>query len=250
MNTLQPAYLRNSDTWNFFNTFEKENFSDIFSSVFKRKSKSEITYPESDGKPMADNTKQYKIIVRIKENLEHLFVNREDVFIAADLFWYPIQYNNKIKYAPDVMVAFGRPKGDRGSYLQWEENNIAPQVVFEILSPGNTHTEMNKKFNFYQKYGVEEYYIFDPDNVSLEGWIRKGKYLKQIQSMTGWFSPNLKVRFEVVQDELELFDSEGNRFTSFTEEKCKAVREQKRADTEKQRADTEQQRADSATKVM
>ncbi len=40
------------------------------------------------------------------------------------------------------MVAFGRPKGERGSYQQWKENNIPPQVVFEILSPGNTQTEM------------------------------------------------------------------------------------------------------------
>ena len=35
------------------------------------------------------------------------------------------------------MVVFGRPKGRRGSYRQWEEDNIPPQVVFEILSPGN-----------------------------------------------------------------------------------------------------------------
>jgi Uma2 family endonuclease len=32
------------------------------------------------------------------------------------------------------MVVFGRSKGDRGSYQQWKEDNIPPQVVFEILS--------------------------------------------------------------------------------------------------------------------
>jgi Uma2 family endonuclease len=42
------------------------------------------------------------------------------------------------------MVVFGRPKGDRGSYKQWEENNIIPQVVFEILCPGNRSQEMAK----------------------------------------------------------------------------------------------------------
>ncbi len=40
--------------------------------------------------------------------------------------------------APDVMVVFGRPKGRRGSYKQWQEDNIAPQVVFAILSPSNS----------------------------------------------------------------------------------------------------------------
>ena len=33
----------------------------------------EIIYPDSDGQPMADNTKQYEWIVKIKENLEILF---------------------------------------------------------------------------------------------------------------------------------------------------------------------------------
>jgi Uma2 family endonuclease len=77
------------------------------------------------------------------------------VFVAGDLLWYPVEGNNKIRNAPDVMVAFGRPKGDRGSYMQWKEENIAPQVVFEILSPGNTLTEMNKKQVFYDRYGKD-----------------------------------------------------------------------------------------------
>jgi Uma2 family endonuclease len=47
------------------------------------------------------------------------------------------------------MVAFGRPKGYRGSYKQWEGDNIPPQVVFEVLSPGNSPAEMDLKFQFY-----------------------------------------------------------------------------------------------------
>lgn len=61
------------------------------------------------------------------------------------------------------MVVFGRPKGDRGSYLQWLEDGIAPQVVIEVLSPGNTLAEMAHKLQFYARYGVEEYYLYDPE---------------------------------------------------------------------------------------
>jgi Uma2 family endonuclease len=96
-------------------------------------SKSNIIYPESDGKPIADNTKQFELIVEIKKGLNLLFINNPQVFVAGDLFWYPVEGQSKIVTAPDVMVAVGRPKGDRGSYKQWEEDNIAPQVVFEIL---------------------------------------------------------------------------------------------------------------------
>lgn len=80
--------------------------------------KPEIIYPDSDGEPMADNTKQFRWIVTIKENLEILFANSLDVFVAGDLLWYPVQGNNKIRQAPDAMIVFGRPKGDRGSYQQ------------------------------------------------------------------------------------------------------------------------------------
>lgn len=56
-----------------------------------------------------------------------------------------------------------------GSYRQWQEDNIAPQVVFEILSPGNSLKEMLKKQQFYDRYGVEECYIYNPENNELTG---------------------------------------------------------------------------------
>lgn len=151
----------------------------------------EIVYPDSDGKPMADNTKQFRWIVTIKENLELIFANQPDVFVAGDLLWYPVEGSRTICQAPDVMVVFGRPKGDspeatlceRGSYKQWTEANINPQVVFEILSPGNRLGEMAKKFQFYDRYGVEEYYIYDPDDVDLTGWRRKEEKLEVIEEM-------------------------------------------------------------------
>jgi Uma2 family endonuclease len=51
----------------------------------------EIFYPDSDGQPMADNTKQFRWIVTIKENLEILFADNAQVFIAGDLLWHPVQ---------------------------------------------------------------------------------------------------------------------------------------------------------------
>ncbi len=76
----------------------------------------EIVYPDSDGMPMADNTLQFQWIVTIKENLESLFRDRTDVFVAGDNLIYPVKGDNTIRLAPDVYVAFGRPKGHRGSY--------------------------------------------------------------------------------------------------------------------------------------
>ncbi len=173
---------------------------------------SEIVYPESDGKPMADNTLQFRWIVKIKENLEILFANNADVFIAGDLLWYPVEGNNTITAAPDAMIVFGRPKGDRRSYLQWQENNIAPQVVFEILSHSNTQKEMAKKLEFYRKYDVEEYYLIDPYKIELCGWLRNDNDLIVIDNIENWVSPQLNIRFELTTDRLEIYYPDGKRF--------------------------------------
>ena len=73
-----------------------------------------IIYPDCDGNPMSDNTKQFRWIVTIKENLDLLFADNPDVFVAGDLLWYPVEGSNTIRVAPDAMVVFGRAKGDRG----------------------------------------------------------------------------------------------------------------------------------------
>jgi Uma2 family endonuclease len=214
-------------------------------------SASPIIYPESDGQPMADNTKQYRWIVVLKENLEIFLAEVLDVFIAGDLLWYPIEGDNTTRLAPDVMVVFGRPRGDRGSYQQWKEQNIAPQVVFEILSPSNSKREMQDKRDFYETHGVEEFYIYDPDRLRLSGWIRQAGGLLPIANMENWISPRLTIRFTQINGSLEIYRPDGRRFlTSLQlEERAKAAEaeaqsERDRADQEQARADQEQQRAD------
>lgn len=188
-----------------------------------------IIYPDSDGQPMADNTKQFRCITTIQGGLDALFKDRADVFVAGDLLWYPVEGDNKTRLAPDVMVVFGRPKGDRGSYQQWREDNIAPQVVFEVLSPGNRVSEMVKKLRFYERYGVEEYYMYDPDNIDLAGWLRSGTELNDIESMLGWVSPRLGIRFEL-GSELEIYRPDGQKFLTYVE--LESEREQEKHEKE------------------
>ncbi len=176
-----------------------------------------IIYPDSDGQPMADNTVQFRWLVLIKENLECLFADAADVFVAGDLLWYPVEGHPEIRVAPDVMVVFGRPKGERGSYRQWEEDNIAPQVVFEILSPGNTFKEMTKKLKFYDRYGVEEYYVYDPEGGDLTGLQRREGELAFIEEMSDWVSPRLGIRFGWVEGHLTIYYPNGRPFLTTVE---------------------------------
>jgi Uma2 family endonuclease len=207
-----------------------------------------IVYPESDGKPMADNTLQFRYIVTIQGGLDALFAADPNVFVAGDLLWYPVEGQPKICTAPDALVAFGRPKGDRGSYRQWEEGGIAPQVVFEVLSPNNTVAEMTRKFRFYERHGVEEYYLYNPDTGELSGWTRSGFELQDITEMRGWVSPRLGVRFEIEETALLLFGPDGRRFRSYvelSEEAARAEAEAARAEAEAARAEAEAARAEA-----
>ncbi len=193
----------------------------------------ELIYPDSDGQPMSDNTEQFRWIVIIKENLEILYANDPYVFIAGDLLWYPVQGSLE-RAGPDVMVVFGRSKGRRGSYKQWEEDGIAPHVVFEILSPGNKTKRgwdsLEMKLNFYETYDVEEYYIYDPDDMILEGWLRQGSRLQKISQMQGWVSPRLGIRFDwEFGEELQLYRPDGERFLSSVELDQRAREAQARA---------------------
>jgi Uma2 family endonuclease len=177
--------------------------------------KPEVIYPDSDGQPLADNTVQFRWIVTIEGGLEAVFRDDPNVFVAGDLLWYPVEGDNAIRMAPDILVAFGRPKRDRGSYQQWLEANIAPQVVFEVRSPGNRLGELLRKLRFYERYGVEEYYLYDPEAGELLGWLRAGQELREIENMSGWVSPRMKVRFEVVDGELRLYGPDDKRFATY-----------------------------------
>ena len=178
-----------------------------------------IIYPDSDGKPMAENTLQYDWIVKITGGLRRLFAKDPNVFVAGDLFWYPVEGHPEIRVAPDTLVVFGRPPGHRGSYRQWEEGGIAPQVVFEVLSPGNRFGEMSAKFDFYRRHGVEEYYLYDPDpdGLELSGFLRRGDDLVEIPTMHGHVSPRLNVKFEMLEEGLRLLGPDGRPFGTFEE---------------------------------
>ena len=150
--------------------------------------------------------------------------------MAGDLLWYPTENNNKKRQAPDIMLVFGIPKRDRGSYQQWKENNIAPQVVFEIVSPGNTQKEMNKKLLFYEHNGVEEYYIYDPEKNDFSGLLRNEQELEVIEEIDNWISPRLGIRFELAEPELIIYYPDGQPFSSYSEETEKAEQERQRAE--------------------
>ena len=93
------------------------------------------------------------------------YENRPDVFVAADLFVYydraaPSRHS-AARTSPDLLVAFGAPKRERGSFTVWEEGRV-PDFVLEIVSPATGLKDRHDKPGLYQRMGVREYFLFDP----------------------------------------------------------------------------------------
>lgn len=144
------------------------------------------------------------------------------------------------------MVVLGRPKSDllqaaalryRKSYRQWLEDNIVPQVVFEVRSESDTQTKMDKKLVFYNRYGVEEYYLYDPQDRDLSGWLRTEGLLDVIEPMLGWVSPRLGLRFELGEQGLELYAPNGEKFVDYVELYQQREQERQQKELAQQRAE-------------
>jgi len=65
---------------------------------------------------------------------------------------------------PDLCVICDSSKlDDRGC-------NGVPDLIIEILSPGNSRTEMKDKFELYQEAGVLEYWVVSPIEKTVQVW--------------------------------------------------------------------------------
>ena len=145
-----------------------------------------IEYPDCDGNLMSDNTTHGDAIEYVAGVARTVVQSDPNAFSAADHLWYYRQGDPTMRVAPDVYVVFGRPKGHRGRYLQWAEDGIAPQFVFEVVSPNNRAATAAKVF-LYDELGVDEYVIYDP------GYDRDGDLDVSKRSLRGRF-----VRFSMV----------------------------------------------------
>jgi DNA anti-recombination protein RmuC len=110
---------------------------------------------------------------------------------------------------------------------------------------------MKQKQQFYNLYGVEEYYIYDPDNNNFSVWLRGERDLEPLGKRELWVSPLLQIRFQLQREELEIYTPRGEKFLTYTElgqlkaqAEARAEQEQQRAEQERQLKEQERQRAE------
>jgi hypothetical protein len=103
---------------------------------------------------------------------------------------------------------------------------------------------MARKLAFYDEYGAEEYYLYDPDRNTLDGYIRTEEGLDTVPEMNGFVSPRLGIRFDTSDDPLVVYYPDGRRFLTFQEVMDQAASAELRATEARVQADQARVQAD------
>jgi len=118
-------------------------------------------------------------------------------------------------------------------------------VVFEIFSPSNRVDQMEEKREFYERYGVEEYYVIYPDfPCHVQGWQRGATRLVAIPKMNGWTSPRLGIRFQFQPTKVAIIGPDGKAFQTPAEIAAERDEQARRADEQTRLARQEHERAE------
>ncbi|MFQ5615167.1 MAG: Uma2 family endonuclease [Anaerolineales bacterium] len=86
-----------------------------------------------------------------------------------------------------------------------------PNLVIEILSPGNPAYDRRTKFHIYARAGVQEYWIIDPHNRTIDVFVLRGR----AYALLGNFGPGDEARSELLDGFTVLVDEVCGQWSSF-----------------------------------
>jgi hypothetical protein len=120
---------------------------------------------------------------------------------------------------------------------------VIPSVVFEIHSNSNTKKEIAEKRDWYEKYGVQEFYWLFTDPAEVRVFLREEDELKEQIVGTNWTSEILGIRFDWSGERLEIYGPNGELMRPTREylaiQAERLAQQQKQLQQEKNRADRE-----------
>ncbi|MDE0189918.1 MAG: Uma2 family endonuclease [Gammaproteobacteria bacterium] len=118
-----------------------------------------IEYPTRDGRPVAETPLHYKRLADAAHALFTHYETRPGAYVGVNMMVYDERGNPRRFLSPDIFVAFGVEDRERDIYKIWEER--APSFVLEMTSK-STRKEDERKMVRYARWGVTEYFLYDP----------------------------------------------------------------------------------------
>ena len=209
--------------------------------------------PCDDGVPM--ETQRHKLQMDLLiETLQPWLAGRPDGYVGGNMFLYYslAQVRNQDFMGPDMFAVVDVAKGERKSWVVWEEGK-GPDVVVELLSSSTAQADKTSKKRLYeQQVRVPEYVWFDPFNPDDWAGFRLvgGRYEPLELNETGLLpSQQLGLglgqwsgRYQGVEAVWLRWATASGQWLPTQQDLLD--QERQRADQERQRADQERQRAD------
>jgi Uma2 family endonuclease len=123
----------------------------------------QVEYPTSDGKPMAETEVHLDVMIDLIATLKIRYAAEPDVYVGGNMLLFYEEGNKRKHIAPDVMVTLGIPKlPKRLYYLLWAEGK-PPSTIIEVTSRTTRREDQQVKRALYQDVlKVPEYFLFDP----------------------------------------------------------------------------------------
>lgn len=85
-----------------------------------------------------------------------------------------VYFTDRDIYQPDLIFV----RKERVHLIGRNKFNIVPDLVIEILSPSNAYYDLTRKKAIYCEHGVEEYWIVDPEEETIEIMVKDGSFYR------------------------------------------------------------------------
>jgi Uma2 family endonuclease len=131
----------------------------------------EVHYPESDGKPMAETDIHRQLMIEAIESVAERFRDDPEFYVSGNLFLYYEEGDPGSVVSPDFFAVRGVPGRLRRTYKVWEEGK-GPDIVLELTSRSTHREDLGNKRAVYEELGVKEYFIFDPEGIKFQPQLR------------------------------------------------------------------------------
>ena len=168
-----------------------------------------VTFPDNDGirkeiiegelfMTPAPSTLHQHILFKLAKLLDdHIIENELGTLLISPC---DVIFSHINVFQPDILFVSKKNK----SILTNLNVKGAPDLIVEILSPSTAETDRNFKKVIYEKFGVKEYWIVDPENETIEVWTLKGRkfelYIqaKKNQALKSKLMKNLKIKLTLI----------------------------------------------------
>ncbi len=136
------------------------------------------TFPDNDG--IRKEIIEGELFMTPAPNTKHQSVSRELSFLLVSFIKstnigkifvapYDVKFSHINVFQPDIVFVLQ----DNYEIITDININGAPDLVIEILSPSTKANDRIFKKQIYEKFGVKEYWIVDPENETVEIWVLK-----------------------------------------------------------------------------